>query len=409
VADIGAMTKLAKSIGRTVAALCGCLLIGWQLIVGNFALLGTASGSPARALAFDPADSVAHDALAITALDARKLGEAHRQAIAALAGSPIDQSALTVAAVSGPDAQQSALLALTAGLGWRDLPTQVLLARQGIRQGNAELFAQRFDAYERQSTGSSSILPLLDQYIGNVVVQAAILPRLVADPSWRDPYLSGLSNNDPGLVAARKALLVKLSGTERPADRGELRAFVSSLNTAGFRPDAYDVWRHFMAAPDAWSGLLYDGAFRHVGGDTSSFPYEWTLHDADGAYATVELNDRISQLHVHSEGLAQGALVTQNIRLAAGSYRFSLRANLQDGAPEGRSSDFAISLRCGSNKELLEGPDGLGLPVNAGGGRFPFVVPANCDEQLMTIGATPGSAAVPSDLWLSDARIDHVG
>ena len=397
-----------QAILRGIVAAFVCVLILWQVVVSNGANLEIAAKSPVDALTIDSHNAAAHDILALSALEAKRLDDAHSQAIAAISASPINQSALTIAAISGPRSKLGQLLGLSASLGWRDLSTQMVLAQQGIQQGNADLFAQRIDAYERQARDVNLIQPLLDRYIANANVQTAIVPRLVANPEWRSQYLTGLSGTEPELVAAREALLTRLSHTTAPADRGELRAFVVDLYALGLKADAYNVWRGFAATSAHRSELLYDGNFQHSVSDASSSPYEWTLRQTPDAYAVAEANDNGAQLHVHSEGTAQGPLATQSTRLSAGRYRFSIHASLFGSVPDVRPSDFVVSIRCDSNDELIESRDGIGGSLQPGDNGFTVTIPAGCDEQVVTLGAVPGAAGVSDDIWLAGARINRV-
>jgi hypothetical protein len=401
-----------REIVRIVIAAAFSWVVGWQVLVAGLPPIAVTAGAPEQALAINPAYSPAHSILAVTALGSRHFTDAHAEALAALAATPINQQALTVAAATVSPPRSTILLNLSAGLGWRDYGTQLVLAQQGIDHGDATLFAQRIDAYERQEA-TPSVRSLLDRYIADSSVQKAVALRLGTSPNWRLAYLNSVPSLDPRFVAARVALMSLLAERGSPPSADEVSGLFDKFALSDQSEQAYALWRKFIAFPGGWGGLLYDGGFARVDAHSYPYSYEWTTQDTAGAYASAETMNMRTALHLHSEGLAEGPLARQTLRLVPGRYRLGLKVGLQDEtvAPvDGTApSDFAVSIACPDGRELIEGNNGEGASMHVGFHVYYVDVPATCRQPILSLRAIQGVSGVTDDLWVQSARLDRFG
>jgi hypothetical protein len=388
---------------RVVLSSILCAVIAWQAVVleGVRWLIDTGSAEDAAEL--NPYAPDVAFALGEKAISMNLPALAHADAALALRGMSINQPALTLFALTSPNAIRPPLMALSAGLGWRDLATQISLAQTGIQHGSASLFAQRFDAYERQVDSDDSMLPLLDRFIGDPSVRDAIVSRLAARPRWRLTYLQSVSSVDPGLLAARLAMLSELFTTGAGASRNELSPYISRLVVFGAQNPAYEIWRRFIARPDAWSGLLYDGHFEHVDDTDASVPFEWTLADTPGGYAAVDAGARGNPLHLHSEGGGNGPLIRQTLMLRPGRYQLMVQVDDQGDALAAGSNGFSWSITC--DDDQLLGDDGDGIHTSPGRHTYAFSIPKGCQDTVFSLMATSNDPSQANDVYVHSAHI----
>lgn len=401
---------LKRVIGfRALLAFAFFVVAAWQTLVAGGSWWLANSGMTQAALSFDPSSSVANETAALTALTARDFEAAHTYAQNALRAAPVNQEALTIFALSGKRSLIPSLMALSGGLGWRDLQTQLYLVQQAIQNGDADVFAQRFDAYQRQAPANASILSLLDRYVSDGNVRDAIVRRLAAQPDWRSDYLQHVDTFDARVIAGRELLLTALSRAGSPAALTEIQPYVAQLANQGSAIDAHRIWMRFIAHRDAWSGLVYDGGFKYLGGSDSPSPYEWNLPNISGASATAETVSQGHVLHIQSDGTSNGPLATELLWLAPGDYRLLVHASVGENVIQREENyPFEWSVLCDDVRQLLSSPDGEGAPAVAGVRTYSFRVASDCPSPMLSINSTSGNENTAHGLWITNVRIDRI-
>lgn len=366
----------------------------WQVLAVQLLAIALQAGNPRGALAFGDS-AAAHAALARTA---RTSAVVAAEARAGLAAAPIDQQLVTLLAQTTPPAERVRLLQLTAALGWRDPLSQLWLAQSGAAAHEPTMFAQRFDAFARVlNPDALDGLQVLDAYIRDPAIRAAMVIRLSHPSLWRRVYLGNLRDDDPQLVAARMDLLDQLARTGAPASRTDLLNFTGRLEATGLDEEAHAAWQRFARPAAARNGLLTDETLRFAGQQGTTFPWEWTVAPQSGGYVQSDEDDAGEQaLHVHSGGGAAGAMLWQQLALAPG--RYELRVDARAGsAPLPDTLHWSVA--CRSGPELIEGAAARRQAAN-GTTRYAFAVPPGCRSPRLSLVAVPGTDDGTSDLWL---------
>lgn len=382
------------ALPRAIAALAFGLLAAIAIVRTNGGLALAEAGRTAEALALSPHSAVAHRLAAIEALQRGQSQSARTHALAALAEAPLDQTSATIVAITSPPAQSLAMGNLSAALGWRDAPTQLLLAQGAAVEGKWDLFAQRIDAYARLQPDMRESGPVLDRAMAEGPARAALARRLALAPPWRDAYFLTLDAGVADAAINRVALVRQIVAAGGRLRSDEVRETVRRLLDADAPREAMSVWRAYAPSPT----LLIDEAFERVGAEASSVAFEWAVPEgARGFSVREETPEGRPALHLEHDGTGSGPMLAQTLVLPPGRYALEV-TDAAAPPPDG----FGWQLRCGND-------DLLGVDPVIRATRMAFTVPAGCALQQLAIVARPTSGAKPVDLWLARARVTPEG
>lgn len=377
---------------RSLAAITFGLVIATLIVRTEGAMALVEAKRPWDALALSPNSGPAHRMLASTALAKGNTRQARHHAIAAITAAPLDQPAVTVAALTtAPDIAQ-ALGNQSAALGWRDPVTQLLLARGAEAEGAWDHFAQRIDAYARLQPDMRQSGSFLDRVMHVPAAREAMARRLVLAPDWRTAYFLTLDPTMPNAAADRVALLRRIVANGGQLSDSDVRENVRRLIGVNAWHAARTIWHDAGRNAD----LLNDLRFERVEVEADTVPFEWAVGDDIRGFATREETPAgRPALHVQHDGTGAKSLLKQTLVLAPGTYRFDV---VYAAAPPREGATWQI--RCGE-RDLLSNMEMSRITAS-------FTVPAGCTTQRVALVAVPVPGARIVDLWLAQARITRL-
>ena len=332
-----------------------------------------ARDAPDLALRISPGDSMALAAkanllLAASVRDPAQSAAARRMAQSAIMRDLTRDDALLVlaATTSGAGAERRALPLLYQAqtLSRRNLPVQMWLIEESVRNGNVAGALYHFDVALRTSNAAGPILfPVLRNAIEDRGLTRDIARTLNAAP-WRGAFLQyAVSLNQPS--AALAAVVGRQRGLE-PFQGVDLKAsLVAQLATAKLYDEAG------ILALGRAARLVQDPAFAS---DRGYPPFTWQLSGTSGLTARRLRENANSLLEVQADDGAVGTVAAQIIHAPPGSY--TLVATLAEQRP-----GLSVRLACAdSGRELTR------IDVDQARGR-PVAIPPGCPFQNLNIVA----------------------
>lgn len=278
----------------------------------------------------------------------------------------------------------------------RDLPTQLWLIDQRVRQGNIEGALRHYDIALRTKKSSDEVLlPVLVDATREPAVNARLAPLLAERPNWERSFLVRLAGSSPD--NARLAQL--LEDVYREDTAGMDDALVNIARRMAAEDAAGPAWRVFrLVAEREASEPVRNAAFER---NNRWPPFDWELPD-EGAVTALIANhpsDRGRVLDVRLASDARGEAARQLLSLPPGPYQLFGEAGAYDDVLVAR-----IDARL-----VCTGPGGSVLAQGAvptGGLRTigTFTVPQDCPSQLLLLEASGPAGAGSSAAWVD--RID---
>ena len=374
------------SSGALILAVAAGAVFAWQVISISFA-----AGQESQFADFSASSYAAESEVAAVTASTQDLAAGDHEgakvmARHALAISPISAAALRNLILAertlrhGETAEAS--LSEAAALGWRDGPTQLLLADAYLKSQDYEDAAKRIDAIMRTNPKSEPLRSMLDRLIVDRSFSAAVARRLALNPVWRYPYLSYTANVPLAAMEARGALLEDLARMNGPLERREIVPVVGALAKLGNAAGSRSIWFAAQRLPEQ---PLYDPRFVMLG-STTMVPFEWTKLRVLGAGLEAGDSETPSAggMRVSTEGSASGVLLRQQLALAPGSHRLNYAPRLAPAL----LGTFGWSVRCAKSGGYLSNSltASLGPP-------YRFDVPSGCPVQLVELRVAGNSAA----------------
>ncbi len=380
-------SRHAKWVGGSIAILLA--------VVTSYVSLNMGYGGDDNDLA--AADHASTSQMAATIASQQRLADGDAAGASvfarqALKVSPISASALRVLGLSeqqqGHYPYASALMNQASALGWRDTPTQVWLATAYLQNNNYPETAEHIDAALRVNPTIRDFYNFVDLAAVIPAFVNRIVPRLVLNPVWRDPYFTDRIALPPASVHARALLLGALVNTPAPPARDELVIAIKRLEAAGLYQEAHHLWtiaNHIKQSP------VYDADFEHTQ-VAQAAPYEWLLLPTSGTNITPEARPGFKgmALHVTSDGVSSATLAQQTALLGEGIHHVSVKA---DGAVRALAS-FTWVVRC-----LPKGPVVITLGGAGSMHGASFTIPNNCPQQSIELHAQPNAASHGGEAW----------
>lgn len=374
------MSLKAKLIG---VALGGVLL--WQVISLSLAASHGDDDSDLSAADYSTTSATAAAAAAAQHLQTGDPKGAKIFARQALASSPLSAAAVRGLALAeqslGNSQQANAILSQSAALGWRDIPTQLLLAQAYIAQGNYLEAAQRIDAALRVDPNDNKLYSVVDQLDTDPKFAKMLVERLSLSPNWRGRYFDAVGGVSPDLLQARGRVLMALTRSSAPPSQREALPTISALVQAGRVLQAYDVWRALQDTSTETSEVF---DFERSG-FAGMAPFDWTLLSVLGVNVGTDTGSGGTYMKISTDGSASGIAARRLILLRAGSHELSY---IGSKAAMDRAA-FNWSIRCfGSGKMIFNAQDTSAPPP------YRFDVPQGCGSQYLElrVRANPATA-----------------
>ncbi len=352
------------------------------------------------ALRWAPWSTEANEQAATEALLQDSAEAALRYADAATELSPISAPAIRTIGLfelsRGAVRKGNRLMELAAGLGWRDVLTQLWTIDAAKRSGETDKAVERANSMFQQQFFQPALLALL---------QDPVTPELMSDfvadleqrHSWRSEALrSGADLPQPSLDRFEQ-VLIQLGNTKTPPTIHEAGSLVDRLAQTGRVDDARRVWSAIHG-----SALVLNGDFEAVEtGQDGNRPTSWNVSDDDAAAIDVgrpEVGDNSRALRLYGTG-DSGGLISQRLMLTPGSYVLTFRAYESPAS----GSLVRWELRCSTSGATSSG-DATLSSSSWQHFELDLTVPnQNCPVQRLAL-KRPGDIH-PHELWIDDVGL----
>jgi tetratricopeptide (TPR) repeat protein len=386
--------------------------IGWALLAIPVARDGLADVAmarhvPAQALALSPGNARALATLATALQLAGHQEQAVALARAALSREPMNVAALRTVGLArealGDKAGADRAMMLAARLGWRDAALQLWLIKDYAQRGWVIDALRRADALARINKLPQITFPVLQAYLSDGQMRAALAAEMADRPFWRSLFfyhLLELPAERMGDVGQLVAALAKVGSPITPAERD---IYLTRLVQVGQSPAALAYWAQDQRTQGIVNtGQPWDGGFERVParGDQTA-PFEWQLSPESASVASIAPGARGQQLVLSLGHDFNGPLISQTVVLAPGRYAITARV-----AGDAAAGGVHWSMHCVPSQDEL--------PVDTGrNGGFPaatVAVPAGCPAQLLAIGAASGDdLGASGQVTVDDVAIRRIG
>lgn len=290
--------------------------------------------------------------------------------------------------------------AVFSGLGryaQRDLPTQLWLIDQRVRQGDIEGALQHYDIALRTKKSSDDILlPVLVGATREPAVNARLAPILAERPNWERAFLVRLAMSAPD--DARLASL--LEDTYRADTAGMDDALINIARRMAAQDAPRPAWRVFRLVDSrAAATPVRNASFER---NNRWPPFDWELADEGPVTALIANRPtgkgRVLDVRVASD--SRGEAARQLLALPAGRYRLIGEAGTFDNVRPARIVSRLVCTGPGG-RVLTEGA----VPADGASMIGTFVVPrGGCPSQLLLLKASGPRGAGDSGAWVD--RID---
>lgn len=394
------------------------LLVGLAWRVFSLGMADTQSRfHPQQALQWKPRHSAALFLQAEQqATNANQLGEAKRNAMAALRAYPLEGRSYRIlgqiADAEKKTDQAFVLYQKAVHYSPRDLDSHLWLLNYSLRTENADLAVHHLDRLLRMQI---DLLPPLMPTIAGLATQPssqdALINVMIKNPSWRLPAINTLTAQQ-GASTKYAVFFDRLGKTHGGLSEREQQAWLGALNLDQQWPLAYLTWASQLpAATQLELGNLFNGSFEH---EPLPGGFDWQFDEVPGASIDLESRDGISgnkALHLNFEGRRvpfNG--VRQTLVLPAGSYRFSGK-----GLAENLMTELGLvwSVQClGSGETLATGEPWKGRSVQWQAFSLDFTVPReHCSAQSLVLKLPARIAAeqeIAGSLWFDAFRIQKI-
>ncbi|MFA5963293.1 MAG: hypothetical protein WC804_04675 [Sphingomonas sp.] len=242
----------------------------------------------------------------------------------------------------------------------------------------------------------SAYFPILAEIARQPRAERPLMAALASGVSWRTEFLGYLTTRgvDPARIFRLSAGTAGKAASAGDSAQGGL---ILQLIARGDYDGAYLAWVNFLP-PDALAKVasVYDGSFVGLPGPK---PFNWSFNDGDAASVGI---DRGSGLRIEYSGGQSARLASQTILLKPGSYTLDYFAKGSGEVADGGTLGWHL-LCLPSSKPVLDLPiAGLGDSVTGHSARF--VVPNDCNAQLLSIEATLGT--FPQSRSVTIARVE---
>lgn len=345
-----------------------------------------------------PYDTFSARALAGDANAAARPKDALPLAQRALLSDPVDASTVGLLGaahfLAGQADAADAAFRLSAGMGWRDLPTQIYWFNHGLDTGQADVAAQRLDAYLRQVQDDDRTQTMLNDMVASPEGRAAIVPRLAETPSWQRMFLSAPSTMAQDDFANRYAVLRQL----RAGSLGcpAVSSFTTGLMRTGLMKEAQDIWNRECEPGNA---LVHDGQFVRINPDPNAHNsvFDWQVPSSGTVELLVtDLTNGAHQLDLRVSGASPYSVLRQVVVLPAGAYRLSWA---MPGTTATELRALKVGLGCTFDQGIAQDP----VPQAGGRVATQYVLDDTCQARALVFWLAPGT-----QVHIADVRLERL-
>lgn len=361
----------APSLPRLTLALAAALVGLW---IGKLTLAAAMlHQDPLQASRLDPGNASAIAAAARQSMEAGKVAQARRDAIAALRRDPTAVAAVQTLGITARDpATARGWLDYAERLSRRELQTNLWAIEYYVARSDTAAVLRRYDLALRTSVSArDTLFPILGQAIADPTVARALVTRLAAAPFWKDAFLDFVAADErtAPLQAARFLATVRQHGMAIPP--AGLSALVFRALNAG-RPDI--AWYAYsLKRPSADRRRSRNPNFAEQLDNPAMF--DWTMADDGGILARIVREGTGSFLEVEASPGAGGLAAQQFQMLPPGAYQ------LRVAGQSGPAKAVTWTLTC---------EDGTDLARVAGQGSARATVPPGCRRQSLKLDVYAG-------------------
>lgn len=324
-----------------------------------------------------------------------------RDARAVLARQPLDAPALRMLALSArqrgrpTDARRFALLAEQ--VTRRETLTQIFLAEDAARAGNARLALAHIDmALRATSQGRTVLFGVLNKVMADPRMRGSMSQYVSNQAPWLPEFLDYSVRDGADSAANTARLLIAAHAERQPRLIGPIEPLLlgALIDQREFAL-AGQIYRLTRPAAD----LTGNAAMSRASFDPQAGPLSWELLQgaASGASATFAGDGRASVSAFASSG-EKDVVLRRTLGLAPGAYRLFERRTLQAGDSSARMA-WRMSCLGKTVTPIWDGPQ-QPLGYSAQGVAGP-VVPTNCPVQLLELRANGGSGLDGVEVMIS--------
>lgn len=247
------------------------------------------------------------------------------------------------------DAQQSATYAkYMARLGWRNSAAQKSLLIRAVEARAFPELLNRADAMLRRNVLPDQAMQMIYLFEINPDVREPLVRALKRKPAWRQQFFARTDVlQNPVQRMARVSTIRDLLDHGDRVQRDEIAPLVNTLDLAGEKERAEDLWLRFTKAPK--NSLSYDSAFQELAKLDANrpdlvMPFEWRTHQGIGYYSYVS---SAGGLRIEWDGRGVPVLFTQRLRYAG---KRPIKVSLETATSVvAASAALDASLVCGGN------------------------------------------------------------
>ena len=317
-------------------------------------------------------------AQAVAALTGHRPDQARVAALRAVVSAPMEPASASLLGSAslalGQSRQADNAFKVAAGMGWRDLPTQIYWVLSGIALSDEDMAAQHLDALMRSAPDVAQSAAVLTQIEAVPSGQRALARQLAVGPAWIDQYAAAARSLNPAQFAQRIALL------RRAAIAGHTpscQASSDAINALAYEQNRFAEARQLwdLACMQGRAGLLADPDFVSVPRD-QSLPFDWNLPGAGGVFARISNGALIAS----NDNPAPLVVAQQYLILPPGPVRLEWRASTEGNAG---GLAQAVTLYCANRTDLSVGHPAVALAD----GVFvaDLLVPPDCTPQQLAV------------------------
>lgn len=307
------------------------------------------------------------------------------------------------AEASGRHANAAIDFSIVEMLSKRDLPSQLWLIEQSVRENDIPGALAHYDEAMRTSTEiREQLVPVLVSATASPYVAPYLARLLAKDPEWAPLYYAAFIQA-PATGAGGAALAADLRRLNPRLDLSELRPLPALLAQHGAFDDAQRAYR---ALSGGGSELLRNGDFERA----NRYPsIDWDLTDEDNLIAEpVALDGAGGQLalEIRSAYGASGRAARQLLFLQPGAYRLLTTVG---AASQNPLKKLSWQLACANNGAALLEHDIARQSPGRSRVQLSFQVPAGCPAQWLTLQAEASDAPDEAEAWIDDVALQPIG
>ncbi len=350
------------------------------------------------------------EVLASAALDswqAKNYARASKLSMAALDRSPLNVHALRTRGLAldseGQAARAEQVMQFAATRSWRDDGVQGWLLRDEIVKHQFDQAFLHADALARRRQELWPALFLLFEVgAGDDRSARAIMPRLAAQPLWRETFLEALSlsrQKDPAI----EKMFELVDRGPTPLEGPELSDYPKRLVREGRFHDALVALQSYRGGR-ALTGSPFDGGFTDK---TGAPPFAWQKLDKPGASLDMDSapgRPGASALRVEYDAYSADDLMRQALAPSPGDYLLSGEVFPE----EGDARLIGWQVRCAGDRRILAtgGADASAAPNIWRRFAARFSVPAQgCDGVWLVLTETRQDHGSSNTVWFTNLAI----